>query len=237
MASERLQGLLPTSKGVSHIFDVPAQRYNIRVTSIGQIAQLMSLDGKRGQAFFTDTLEAGVANLALRGADRTMTDLGSLAYQSLRTGYAQTYLTNNVTEAAKQLGYPEEFIRNTQPDTPFTVIESMLPVRNPRDQVTSIIPFEFLLATRESPVDAMAFIVSMCSVIRDGANKRALVDPELIGERAAAFEARYIRQLMEKEPLQPIPEFYRQYLEQYPEEQFKELNYVSMPMPLDPRAN
>jgi len=76
------------------------------------------------------------------------------------------------------------------------------------------------------------------SQLRDAAYGRITIDPQNTSDRARAYEAHFLRHALVIDEKTPLPEFYREFVAQYPEDVFESLNYPSSVLPpVDIRSN
>jgi len=141
-----------------------------------------------------DYLSAAIAYLANNGADPYMKEVGTTSWWMINQRRALTMVVNDMVQAAILLGVPKDqaaaYFSNQ--DEPYVLNAGRIVGGRLVTTSNVLMPLSFTSVAKENPIEALAMTAWTASQIRDAANGRMSIDPDLISNRAFATEAHFL---------------------------------------------
>lgn len=171
-------------------------------------------DQKIAQAA-SDYFTTGVAYLANHGHDAYMKELGTVTWWTVNQKRALTLFTDNMRGATMALGINPNVVHDeTEPHVFYGASNKGKSVE---EIAYVLLPPEFILKAKKTPIEGLATMAWIGSQIRDMANGRITKDPQYISPRAIASEAHLLHEAVERHPDIMLDPYYSKIMTVYPE--------------------
>lgn len=235
MAIKEADQFLPINTNITKVFTVPLLRFDPIWKTRSAIVEALDTKDMKIQRLASGLFTTGVAYFANRGTSQALQEMGTTMWWEVNKDRAQLLMTNNIAGAASLLGASADVVLQAieNNDSPLVISYAHSLGRFKRGTSVVLLPLEFILNAKDNAIVNLAQLAWVGSQIRDSANDRAHIDPQNFGERALAFEAHFLREILTEDPTIPIPEMYRDIMDHYPDSIFQSLNYPTAILPPD----
>jgi len=195
MSVEAENRFLPKSTRLTDVFTLPFMWHNPKWKTRSDLEKAIIKGDEKINKVASDLFTAGVAYFVNRGHSQQIRDMGQTMWSQLNQGLAVPMMTNNIAGAAYQLGIPPKVAYPLigHNDSPFVITTGISTAPFARGKSVILLPLEFILNAKKSPIENLAQMAWIGSQLRDAAYGRITIDPQNTSDRAHAYEAHFLR--------------------------------------------
>src|SRR6185437_2016671 len=166
---------------------------------------------------FPDFFMAGIAHFANRGHDAYMQEVGAATWWMMEQNRAQMAITQNIPEAAMQLGIPREAALDTDGDIPKAIFVQRQQGKLVVEAMIGLFPSIFLVDAQVNPIEALSSLAYVTSYARDAANEKIVSDMANVGIRAEVTAAHFLKEAVRRHPEVSLSARSQRLLKNFPE--------------------